>query len=125
MKKKSRKYLKRKADKLFSELIRSRGYCEWCLTKNNTLQTAHIFSRRFLVTRWVPLNANCLCAKCHFKAHQKPVEYVEWLKEYLGEDVYNELRRLAKTSIKKIDLEQVIKELKRGRNDTKEFREDK
>ena len=107
----SKKTLKNKADKLFSQLIRSKGKCEWCGAKK-TLQTAHIFSRRYLVTRWTPLNANCLCAKCHFKAHQKPVEYVEWLKEYLGKDVYEELRREAKTSIKKVDLEVIIKELK-------------
>ncbi|HEC67028.1 MAG TPA: hypothetical protein ENI23_17260 [bacterium] len=113
MRKPSRKTLKKNADRLFSQLIRNTGFCEWCGTKDkSTLQTAHIFSRRFLVTRWVPLNANCLCSACHFKAHERPVEYTEWLKEYLGEAVYEELRRMAKTSIKKVDLEEVIEDLK-------------
>lgn len=110
--KSSKKTLKRKADKLFSEYIRSNGKCEWCGKQDDgTLQTSHIFSRRFLVTRWEPINANCLCAKCHWRWHQKPVEGVEWVKEYLGEDIYNELRRMAKTSVKKVDLEQVIHDL--------------
>lgn len=111
----SKKTLKRNADKLFSEYIRSIGCCEWCGKVDNTLQTSHIFSRRFLVTRWEPLNANCLCASCHFKWHQQPVEAVEWIKEYLGEDVYNELRIMAKTSVKKVDLQQIVDDLKNKR----------
>ena len=78
------------------------------------LQTSHIFSRRFLVTRWQPINAVCLCAKCHYRWHERPVEGVEWIKEYLGEEIYNELRREAKTSVKKQDLEQIIKDLEEG-----------
>jgi hypothetical protein len=110
----SKKTLKNKADRLFSEFIRRKGYCEWCgKVDDGTLQCSHIFSRRFLVTRWEPINANCLCASCHFKWHQQPVEAVEWVKGYLGEDVYNELRIVAKTSIKKINLEEKIEEIKK------------
>lgn len=112
MRKASKKTLKNKADKLFSEFIRRKGYCEWCGKQDNTLQCAHIFSRRFLVTRWEPINAVCLCASCHFKWHQQPIEGVEWIKEYLGEDVYDELRRQAKTSVRKIDLEQQVELIK-------------
>jgi 5-methylcytosine-specific restriction endonuclease McrA len=111
MRKPSKKTLKARADKLFSEYIRSIGKCEWCGAVNDTLQCAHVFSRAYLVTRWEPINANCLCASCHFKWHQQPVEAVEWVKEYLGEDVYDELRRVAKTSVKKIDLQQIIYDL--------------
>ena len=108
----SRKTLKRNADKLFSAYIRSKGFCEWCGKQDDTLQCSHIFSRRFLVTRWLPLNANCLCAGCHFKWHQKPIEGVEWIKEYLGEDVYDELRRIAKQSVEKQDFQQIVEDLK-------------
>lgn len=118
MRKASRKTLKRNADKLFSDLIRSRGICEWCGKQDNTLQTSHIFSRRFLVTRWLEINANCLCASCHFKWHQKPVEAVEWVKKHLGEDVYDELRRIAKTDTTKVILEDVVAELKDKLNKT-------
>ena len=103
--------VKRKADKLFSAYIRSQGVCEWC-SKRETLQTAHIFSRRYLVTRWEPINALCLCAGCHRKAHDKPVEFVEWVKEYLGEDIYNELRRIAKTTVNKQVYDGLIERIK-------------
>ena len=95
--------IKRKADRLFSNFIRSKGYCEWCGKdgRNCQLQTAHIFSRRFLITRWEPINAVCLCAGCHRKAHDKPPEFTAWLQKYLGEDVYEELRRVAKCDVNK------------------------
>lgn len=40
------------------------------------------------------------------------MEYVEWVKEYLGEAVYDELRREAKVSVRKVDLQETIKYLK-------------
>ena len=80
--------------------------CEWC-GKTINLQCCHIFSRRFLVTRWDHNNALCLCAGCHRKGHDKPPEFVEFIKDYLGTRKYNALRRKAKTSIKKVNLEEV------------------
>ena len=109
MRKPSKKTLKARADKLFSAYIRSRGKCEWCGKSDDTLQTAHIFSRRFLVTRWDELNALCLDAKCHFRAHAEPLEFAEFVKRHLGSKTYNELRRKAKVCIDKVDVEEVIK----------------
>ena len=111
-KKPKKSTIKRKADRLFSAFIRSWGYCEWCGKTDSTLQTSHIFSRRFLVTRWEPINANCLCASCHFKWHHSPVEAVEWVKEYLGEEIYNELRRVAKTTVNKQIYDGLIEKIK-------------
>lgn len=82
MKKPSRKTLKRKLDKLVSEIVRKRGKCERCLGKN-CLQAAHIFSRTYLNTRWDLDNVLCLCAGCHFFAHKNPILFVEWLKNYM------------------------------------------
>lgn len=108
------KTLKNKADKLFSEFIRRKGYCEWCNKRppQVQLQCAHIFSRRYLITRWEPINAVCLCASCHMRWHQQPVEGVEWIKEYLGEDIYNEVRTKAKTQVKKIFFKDIVEEIK-------------
>ena len=103
--------IKRRADKLFSEFIRSTGFCEWC-GKSEYLQCAHIFSRRYLVTRWLPINAVCLCAGCHRRGHDQPVEFTEWVKEYLGEEVYNELRREAKTKVDKNIYDGLIERIK-------------
>lgn len=106
---KTKHSLKLKADKLFSAYIRRRGKCQWCGAVNDTLQCCHIFSRRFLVTRWLPENALCLCAGCHFKAHQNPIEFAEFVKKHLGTKAYNDLRRKAKTCIDKVDVLEVIK----------------
>lgn len=112
--KSSIKTIKNKADRLFSEFVRSLGYCEWCGKRPPAvqLQCSHIFSRRFLVTRWEPINATCLCAGCHRRWHDKPIEGVEWIKGYLGEDVYDELRVLAKTGINKNVYDGLIERIK-------------
>lgn len=110
------KGLKRKADTLFSKWIRRNEVCEWCGTRNaNQYHCSHIFSRRYLVTRWHPLNANCLCAGCHRKWHDKPVEAIEWIREYLGNAVYEELRKIAKTKVIKQDLKEIIFDIENER----------
>lgn len=95
------KPLKNKADKLFSEFIREVGHCEWCKRKNVRFECAHIFSRRYNSTRYEPMNALCLCSGCHRLWHSKPVEAVEWVKSYLGEEVYDKLRFMAKNKVVK------------------------
>ena len=70
MRKPNKSTLKRKLDKLAGEAIRSIGYCEaHAYDKPNScstqLQWCHLKSRRYLVTRWDPLNAVCMCAACH------------------------------------------------------------
>lgn len=107
---KTRKSLKAKADRVFSLYIRSQGACEWCLrTKDQVqLQCAHIFSRRYLSTRYSPTNVLCLCAACHRKAHDQPIEFAEFCKKHLGEDIYNELRYEARVKIGKPDYEAII-----------------
>ena len=105
---------KAKADKLFSQYIRKDGICERCGRTNEVvqLQCAHIFSRRFLVTRYDPLNCLCLCAGCHRWGHDNPVEFTEWVKEFLGEAMYDELRFKAKNAVHKLDYEAIIADLK-------------
>jgi len=103
--------LKRKADKLFSAWIRSEGRCEWCgkRAEPRNLEAAHIFSRRFLTTRWDYNNCLALCHACHRKAHDKPIEFVEFVKsDYLTPTEYEALRLKAKTSVAKPNLEEVI-----------------
>jgi len=50
--------------------------------------------------RWNLVNLLCICAGCHFFAHQNPLEFSEWVRALLGEDDYQELRRLAKSNDK-------------------------
>lgn len=101
----SKATLKRKLDKVFSDVVRSIGECEKCGKRVN-LQCAHINSRRFLHTRWNQLNALCLCAGCHFWAHQHPRAFGKWVDEYLGEGTMDEIDQLS-NSIEPVSLEEM------------------
>ena len=81
---------KNKADKLFSQIIRSRGFCERCGTTAN-LQTSHIFSRRFAWTRTDLANALCLCAACHRWWHDHPPATKELAVSVIGLDEYDRI----------------------------------
>lgn len=85
-----------KLDREFSLLIRERGLCEWCGRKPPAvqLQCAHIYSRRHMKIRHNPMNALSLCAGCHWKAHQNPIEFALFVQGYLGPNKLDELRRL-------------------------------
>lgn len=81
----------RKLDKLVSDITRAKGRCSWC-GKTDNLQAAHIFSRTYKSVRWDLDNVVCLCAKCHFEGHKRPIDFVEWIKSYLGEFKYQQLK---------------------------------
>ena len=99
MGKMKRSTLTNKLDKLMSQVIRSRGSCAWCgNNKYELLQCCHIYSRSNRQVRWDRLNLLCLCAGCHFRAHKEPTEFTEFVKEYLGEQKYIELRHRANGS---------------------------
>ena len=105
MRKPSKKTLIKKADDLWSLLVKMKaGYrCEYC-GKTSYLNSHHIFSRTKKSVRWNDLNGVCLCAGHHtfssdFSAHQTPTEFTEWVKEYRGDKWYAELRRQAYTPL--------------------------
>ncbi len=80
---KSISYYKKLADKLFSERVRVRGFCEKCRRSGDVvqLQCAHIIPRANLVLRWDFNNALSLCYACHlFWAHKNPLEFTEWFR---------------------------------------------
>jgi hypothetical protein len=106
MRKPTKSSLTRKLDKLCSEIVRARGECAWCHTKEG-LECCHIFSRRYRSVRWNLLNLVCLCHKHHFYAHANPILFTEFIKEYLGEHNYAYLKLAAKT-IAKWTLEDMI-----------------
>lgn len=86
-----------KADKLFSELVRSKGFCLRCRRTDN-LQCSHIRSRRFSATRTDLANAQCLCAGCHRYFTDNPVEFTDWLDATIGRDEYLRLKRKSEAS---------------------------
>ena len=88
--------LRTKADTLFSKYIRGRDKkCQRC-GKTTQLQAAHIYSRSILSTRYDYDNALTLCAGCHlYWAHKNPIDFTEFVREYLGEERYNSLKERA------------------------------
>lgn len=72
-----------KATRLHAEIVRARGACERC-GSTQTLQCAHIYSRRYSNTRTDLANALALCAKDHFYFTANPMEFAEFCLEYLG-----------------------------------------
>ena len=101
MRKRTKKSVKASCDKLWSQIIRSKGACEVCGTTQN-LEAHHIIGRRLIPTRWDLQNGLCLCSKhhkfdLHFSAHGGgEVQFYKWLDEYLGEDVLNALNEKSK-----------------------------
>ena len=108
----SKKTLKNKLDKLVSEIVRKRGECQLCnKSRRVQLQCCHIFSRKYLNTRWDLDNVLCMCAGCHFRSHAEPILFAEWVKKRLGEDKYNLLKE-AHNIIYKPTLEDLQTKLK-------------
>lgn len=87
------KRAKGKADRLFSQLIRSRGACEKCGERDySKLQCAHIISRRYSATRTDERNAWCLCARDHLRLTDHPDEHVAFIFQTIGPEVFEELK---------------------------------
>ncbi len=83
------KKIKKRLDKLWSQIIRSKGSCEIC-GKTEYLNAHHVIGRRKLATRWDLRNGACLCSSCHTfsqnSAHQNPIWFDQWLRNNRPED---------------------------------------
>ena len=107
-------------DKLASEVIYKRAdfKCEKCGRPAKSAH--HLFSRRYISTRWNPDNLLNLCYPCHIHFfHSRIEEARDWLIQRMGEAKYQKLkiqalsRHKGKSDYKliKLDLEN---ELKKG-----------
>jgi hypothetical protein len=73
------------ADIVFSKVVRARdGECLYC-GKRETLECAHIYGRRAVVTRWDMMNAVTLCHHHHRYFTENPLAFHDWLLEEVGE----------------------------------------
>lgn len=88
-----------KADRLFSLIIRSKGFCQCCGATSN-LQCAHIISRKYSNTRTLEKNAFCLCAGCHMHFTHWPLEFSAFVEEKIGKYQYQALREIAHRTTK-------------------------
>jgi 5-methylcytosine-specific restriction endonuclease McrA len=78
MKKYRKSSVKGKLDALVGGHFRSRP-CDHC--GRSPACWAHIKSRRYLSTRWLPMNAFSLCASCHKWAHDQPDAFTRWIEK--------------------------------------------
>jgi hypothetical protein len=90
---------KAKADKLFSEVIRSQGECEaegfdgrQC---SNQLQTAHIVSRKRSAVRTDTRNAFALCFAHHRYFHDYPRQFSRFISTTWAQDYYDSVYTLS------------------------------
>lgn len=88
-----------RATRLHSLLVRSRGRCESC-GSTTTLQAAHIVPRRYAATRSDERNAWCLCAACHFRTTERPLDFLELVDRTIGRAEYDRLWEKARTITK-------------------------
>lgn len=122
---KSRKGIDKKLDIAWSKLVKLRAgmKCEIPSCGKTVLNSHHIFSRSKKSTRWHVQNGICLCVGHHtfsstFSAHKTPLEFVEWLIKYKGEDYIDRLRIKANSTCKmhtfekELLLEELNKEIK-------------
>jgi hypothetical protein len=101
---------KKRADNLFSKIVRSRGYCQNC-GRTQSLQCAHIISRRFSHTRCIEGNAFCLDAKCHIFFTDHPASFGIFVLEQIGADAHDELITLSQQTSKVVWID-VVQRLK-------------
>lgn len=85
------------ADRLFSQIVRAKGYCERCLRTQDQvqLQCAHWISRTYSNTRTDLDNAFCLCATCHRYFTNDPMAWSLWTFNQRGRETYDRLREAA------------------------------
>lgn len=111
---------KAKADRLFSEVIRSVGYCEAqgyddrpC---SNQLQCAHINSRRFNATRCDVRNAYSLCMAHHRYFTDFPRQFSRFITTTWAQKYYDDMYQKSRTATK-VDWNeriQLLQRIKRG-----------
>jgi len=114
-----------KLDIAWALLVKHRaGFrCEYCHARTKQLHSHHIYSRSKKSTRWHVQNGICLCASHHvlsssFSMHKTPLEAIQWLIKYKGQDYIDRLQIRANSISKlhkfekEILLQELLKEIK-------------
>ena len=89
-------------DIVFSDAIRESYDYTCCHCEKNYrhdrgyMQCAHVHTRKHRSTRWnSTYGAVALCAKCHRRFTDFPLEWGDFLRRYMGDSNYDEAKRLA------------------------------
>ena len=109
-------------DKAFSDAIRESYDYTCCHCETNYrhdpayMHCAHVHTRKHRSTRWdSDYGAVALCAKCHRRFTDYPVEWADFLCRYLGHSNYEEAKRRAWecrkiTKVEQLDIRKHYKE---------------
>jgi len=116
-KKSRRVYLIKALDDLVSRQVRERdGHrCRKC--GRHRVFAHHIFGKKaHPSTRWTLENLLSVCFGCHRDAHASPEDFRRWVISWMGEKEYEALyvRAQMRTSFKEIDLEWMLKDMRRA-----------
>jgi hypothetical protein len=97
-----RKGIVKKADEIFSKVIRTVGYCENCgKTKDQAqMQCAHIIGRIVFPTRVDLRNAFCLCAGCHRYYTEHPREFSRFITNTWAQEYYEHVFKKSRSGEK-------------------------
>jgi len=97
---KARRATTRELDALCREVvfIRDGGKCRKCGRSDGLMDWAHVYSRRYRVTRWHPLNSMVLCRGCHMRWHHSPPEMVEWWRKEVGPAAAHKLEMMKRAA---------------------------
>lgn len=89
MSRRTQKSVRDACDRLWSQIVRSRGACERCerTAAEGVLHAHHAYSRRNFRLRFEPRNGVCLCYRCHRWAEGYPILFTEWFRENRAGDV--------------------------------------
>ena len=82
-------------DTLYSQIVRSRGFCELCGRTDAQLHCHHLIARSATFFRHNLENGICLCSRCHIfnngshasgeppsiSAHGTPIAFNDWLRD--------------------------------------------
>lgn len=107
--------LNKQLDTLWSQAIHLRDkVCRICGDEKG--QAHHIFTRKNFSTRWDLENGILLCFNHHKNmAHEKPLDFFEWLAKEGGQDWIDDLRKKSKTITKftKEEKQEMIESLRK------------
>ncbi len=114
MRVKSKTSLKKKCDKLWSEIIKSGGSCEIC--GQPVRDSHHVIGRINLVLRWDLRNGVRLCFQHHTggnkSAHNDPLWFMEQFKAIRPEDYeYLRIKKNETRTFSIFDYEEILKRL--------------
>lgn len=128
---KSLSSVKKRADRVFSELVRRSAinefgwiFCVTCDTPNSleNMDAGHFVSRKFNATKYDKRNVHPQCRVCNRWEEGKKYEYGKFLVEKYGEGIIDELNQLAHSK-KRFTIEELEEMIKGWKKELKELGE--